>query len=229
MILIIRAGGNMKKTLITMIGIVFLILFLAACGKKADDTIENEKLEQTESAIEVDESIGEKDSLQRFIQGDVKAYRDEDEEGFYLQDLQLAKDEEDMDYFKYSLGERVDLDNDGEDELIINGPYGGIYLDCVDGKVMVFAEGEGTAVYLSYVFYDNAYWIVYSDTTHTGRILYILTKYNSSKTVDDSFKLSADFYDTEYEDGDFYYRDKSITMEEFNKLRNDIFGSEDSA
>ena len=87
MILIIRARGNMKKTLITMIGIVFLILFLAACGKKADDTIENEKLEQTESAIEVDESIGEKDSLQRFIQGDVKAYRDEDEEGFYLQDL----------------------------------------------------------------------------------------------------------------------------------------------
>lgn len=213
------------KTKIRLIGIVFSILFLTACGKKADDTIEIEKIEQTESAIEVDDSIGEKDSLQGFILGDIKAYRDEDEEGFYIQNLQLATDEEDMDYFKYSLGEMVDIDNDEEDELIINGPYGGMYLDYVDDKVVVFAEGEGTASQLSYVYYDNAYWIVYSDTTHTGRIVYILTKYNSSKTVIDSFELSAEFYDTEYEYGEFYYRDEAITMEEFEELRNDIFGS----
>ncbi len=54
------------------------------------NTIEIEKIEQTESAIEVDDSIGEKDSLQGFILGDIKAYRDEDEEGFYIQNLQLA-------------------------------------------------------------------------------------------------------------------------------------------
>ena len=123
------------KTKIRLIGIVFSILFLTACGKKADDTIEIEKIEQTESAIEVDDSIGEKDSLQGFILGDIKAYRDEDEEGFYIQNLQLATDEEDMDYFKYSLGEMVDIDNDEEDELIIDGPYGGMYLDYVDDKV----------------------------------------------------------------------------------------------
>jgi hypothetical protein len=49
----------------------------------------------------------------------------------------------------YSIGEKTDLDNDGENELIINGPYGGIYLDARDNKVYEFASGEGSALILS--------------------------------------------------------------------------------
>lgn len=211
-----------------LIGIVFSIIFLTACGRKIDNTIADQELEQTEPAVKEDEAIEEKNPLEDFMQGNVKAYRTEDEVGFYIQDLNLAKDGDDWDYFNYSVGEMADIDNDGEDELIINGPYGGMYLDCVDDKVVIFAEGGGTASNLSYVYYDDAYWIVYSDTTHTGRIMYMLTKYNGSNTVVDSFKLCAEFYDTEYENGDFYYRDETITMEEFEELRVDIFGSEDS-
>ena len=39
----------------------------------------------------------------------------------------------------YSVGEKVDLDNDGEKELIISGHYGGIYFDARDNKVYEFA------------------------------------------------------------------------------------------
>ena len=31
----------------------------------------------------------------------------------------------------------VDLDNDGENELILNGPYGGMYLDVIDGNLYI--------------------------------------------------------------------------------------------
>ena len=233
------------KRKIRAIGMVLSLLFLTACKKNTDDILVNQELEQKESIITEAESINaeedpitieaekieqknEKDSIRGFIQGKVKAYRDDDKEGFYLQDITQLIDEEDSDYFNYSLGEMLDIDNDEEDELIINGPYGGMYLDCVDDKVEVFAEGEGTAVNLSYVYYDNAYWIVYSDTTHTGRIMHTLTKYNGSKTIADSFNLSAEFYNTEYEEGDFYYRDEAITKEKFEELCNVIWGNEDS-
>lgn len=33
----------------------------------------------------------------------------------------------------YSVGDRVDLDNDGIEELILNGPNGGMYLDVCKG------------------------------------------------------------------------------------------------
>lgn len=47
----------------------------------------------------------------------------------------LPNDPNDFTYC--SVGERVDLDNDGEEELIINGAYGGIYLDVRDNKIYV--------------------------------------------------------------------------------------------
>jgi len=42
---------------------------------------------------------------------------------FYITDLNMDSGEWDS----YSIGEKADLDNDGENELILCGPYGGIY------------------------------------------------------------------------------------------------------
>lgn len=66
------------------------------------------------------------------------------------------------DWFRYSVGERIDLDNDGENEQIIDGSYGGIYFDVKDGKVYVLADGNGTVAELSYTNYDNAVWVALS-------------------------------------------------------------------
>ena len=41
---------------------------------------------------------------------------------FFITDL--AMDEEDV--FSYSVGDKIDLDHDGELKLILNGIYGGI-------------------------------------------------------------------------------------------------------
>lgn len=144
---------------------------------------------------------------------------------FTFADLQW--DDEDWD--TYSVGERVDLDNDGEDEQVIDGPYGGRYLDARDGKVYVLAMGEGTAGELFYVYYDNAVWIVHCDTSHMGRQMYWLTKCNGEGEVVDEFQLSAEYWDSpdsQYdENSDFTFRDEKISMKEYEKLKKEIIGS----
>ena len=62
-----------------------------------------------------------------------------------------------------------------------------LYLDANNEQIHVFAEGEGTAAELSYVFYNDAYWIVIKDVTHAGRKMYILNRYNGADCIADSF------------------------------------------
>ncbi|MDE7043702.1 MAG: hypothetical protein K2O97_01575, partial [Acetatifactor sp.] len=144
---------------------------------------------------------------------------------FMMSDLSF--DEED--YFHYSVGERVDLDNDGEREQILNGPYGGMYFDARDGKVYVLAAGEGTSGVLFYTYFENAVWIVHRDTSHMGRQMYWLEKYDGSGNMTDEFQLSAEYWDSpvdQYdENSDFTFRDEKITMTEFEELREEILGS----
>lgn len=161
--------------------------------------------------------------LDAFLAGEIPAIY-ENGAGPDIMFDQLPSDEED--YFSYSEGERIDLDNDGENEQIVNGPYGGIYLDARDGMVYVLAEGEGTAGVLSYTKYDNAVWIVHSDTTHAGRQIYWLTKYDGDGNIADEFWLGAEYWDSpddEYdENSDFTFRDEKISMEEYEALRKEI-------
>lgn len=112
-----------------------------------------------------------------------------------------------------------------EGGLIINGPYGDMFLDKLDDKVIVFAEGEGTAMQLSYVYYDDAYWIVISDTTHGGRQMYSFTKYAGADHIVDSFELNAEYWDQDYydENSDFTYRGEKIAMEQYEQIYNSIF------
>lgn len=191
----------------------FCLFVLSGCGVSQDneDTV-------------VDEYEPEK-LLDAFLTSEIPAIYGDEDESVIMYD-QLPHDEDDWEC--YSVGVRIDLDNDGENEQIVNGPYGGIYLDARDGKVYVLARGEGTAGLLSYADYDNATWIVHSDTTHAGRQMFWLTQYDGKGNIVDEFKLMAGYWDStddKYdENSDFTYRDERITMREYEELRNEIFG-----
>lgn len=163
--------------------------------------------------------------LDAFLAGEIPAFYGDAEESSINFD-QLPVDEED--WISYSVGERIDLDNDGENELILDGPYGGMYLDARAGKVYVLAAGEGTARVLSYTDYDDAVWIVHRDTSHMGRQTYWLTKYDGEGRMADEFRLAAEYWDssenTYDENSDFTYRDEKISMEEYEALLSEIFG-----
>lgn len=163
--------------------------------------------------------------LDLFAKGAVPAhFADEEYEPFYMTDL--PSDPEDFTY--YSVGEKVDLDNDGEKELIINGPYGGIYLDARDETVYVLDEGMGTTGVISYAQFDNSTWIVHGDTTHGGRILYDFKLYDGTGSVTDSFELDKEYWENPDEpDGPgtvYTYRGEEITREEYETLRMKMLG-----
>lgn len=133
---------------------------------------------------------------------------------FYINDW-LALDE------YYEVGERVDLDNDGENELILLSWYGGQYYDVKDGQLKMFAEGEGTAAVIGYTEYEGAIWIYHCDGTHEGRLTYEFDKYDGADTIVDSFNLYDEYWDGE--NHTYTYRDQTITKDEYDSIYNQLF------
>ncbi|MBD5468937.1 MAG: hypothetical protein HDR21_12385 [Lachnospiraceae bacterium] len=225
----------MKLRIPNIVVLMFCLFVFSGCSVSKDNSeVSNAEMRETnawESTQETDEEdmvVAEpepEELLDAFLAGEIPAfYDDEDERGILFD--QLSHDEDEWDC--HSVGERIDLDNDGENEQIVNGPYGGIYFDARDGKVYVLAEGEGTAGVLSYAVYDHATWIVHSDTTHGGRQTYWLTRYDGGGNIADEFKLGAEYWespdDTYDENSEFTYRDEEISMEEYEELIKEIFG-----
>lgn len=200
---------NMKNTGFVKILTFSSLLFLTGCGGK-----NNEEL------------------LDAFLADEIPAYYYVDGTTDTVMRSDFPYNEED--FYSYSVGERIDLDNDGEREQIMNGPNGGVYFDARDGKVYILAEGEGTAGMLSYTHYDDAVWIVHSDVMHGGRQMYWLTKYDGDGNVVDEFTLGAEYWDsppgTGYDENSvFTYRDEEISMEEYEALWKEIFAAKSTS
>jgi len=173
------------------------------------------------------------DLLQAFLDDEIEAIEvseDGSESSFKYSDL--PHDEDDWECYYYDDDSFVDLDNDSEEELIVYGPYGGIFFDVRDNNVYVLATGDGTASYLSYAEYEGLTYIVHSDTSHGGRSIHLFDRYEDGEIVE-SFDLSAEYYDSEYDEydqnSDFTFNGESITMEEYEALCKEIFGTKTKA
>ncbi|MCI8438305.1 MAG: hypothetical protein HFF73_02140 [Oscillospiraceae bacterium] len=178
---------------------------------------------QTEENIDTEMTTEE--LLDLFINGSIHAISSEDlASAFYITDLDMDSEEWDS----YSIGERADLDNDGENELIICGPYGGIYLDARGGKVYEFAVGEGDSLVLSYVFYNGSTWIMYSNRMHTGYEAYHMEKFEGA----DNLVAEMDFYEELVDEDNVEGKEKymlngaEISYDEYFELCSKIFATE---
>ena len=162
--------------------------------------------------------------LDSFINGLADAVDSEDSAStFSVSDLNMDSEEGDA----YSIGERVDLDNDGENELIINGPYGGIYLDARDDKVYEFAAGEGTALILSYTCYNGAVWIMYSNRSSAGFEFYHMEKFEGADNLTAEMNFGEEFDPNNAEAGIKYtLNGAEISYDEYTELCSKIFAAE---
>lgn len=143
---------------------------------------------------------------------------------FAITDLNMDSEEWDS----YSIGEKVDLDNDGENELIICGPYGGIYLDARNNKVYEFAAGEGDSLVLSYVFYNGSTWIMYSNRMHTGYEAYHMEKYEGADNLVAEMNFHEELVDEDNVEGKEKYtlNETEISYDEYFELCSKIFATE---
>ena len=190
------------------------------------ETEEDKTIGAEESNAQTGENIGTEmtteELLDLFINGSISAISSEDStSALYITDL-------DMD--SYSIGERVDLDNDGENELIICGPYGGIYLDARDNKVYEFAVGEGDALVLSYVVYNGSTWIMHSNRMNTGYEAYHMEKFEGADNLVSEMNFHEELVDEDNVEGKEKYtlNGTEISYDEYFELCSKIFATEET-
>lgn len=191
------------------------------------ETEEDKNIDVEEPNVQTGESIGTEELLDLFINGSISAISSEDSAStFYITDLDMDSGEWDS----YSIGERADLDNDGENELIICGPYGGIYLDARDGGIYEFAVGEGTGYVLSYVVYNGATWIMYSNRTHQGYEAYHMEKFEGADNLVAEMNFNEELVDEDNVEGEEKYtlNGTEISYDEYFELCSKIFATEET-
>ena len=193
------------------------------------ETEEDKTIGVEESNAQTGENIGTEmtteELLDLFINGSISAISSEDlTSALYITDLDMDSGEWDS----YSIGERVDLDNDGENELIICGPYGGIYLDVRNNKVYEFAVGEGDALVLSYVVYNGSTWIMYSNRMNTGYEAYHMEKFEGADNLVAEMNFYEELVDEDNVEGKEKYtlNGMEISYDEYFELCSKIFATE---
>ncbi len=189
-----------------------------------DKTIGAEE-SNTQTSENIDKEMTTEELLDLFVNGSISAIRSEDStSAFYITDLDMDSGEWDS----YSIGERVDLDNDGENELIICGPYGGIYLDARNNKVYEFAVGEGNGLVLSYVVYNGSTWIMYSNRMHTGYEAYHMEKFEGADNLVAEMNFYEELVDEDNVEGKEKYtlNGTEISYDEYFELCSKIFATE---
>ena len=189
-----------------------------------DDFPENQQESDMQDAADTGMEATADELLDSFINGLADAVDSEDSAStFSVSDLNLDSEE----WEAYSIGEKVDLDNDGENELIINGPYGGIYLDARDDKVYEFAAGEGTVLVLSYTYYNGAVWIMYSNRSSAGFEFYHMEKFEGADNLTAEMNFGEEFDPNNAEAGIKYtLNGAEISYDEYTELCSKIFAAE---
>ena len=185
---------------------------------------ENQQESNIQDAADTGSQAAADELLDAFINGLADAVDFEDSAStFSMSDLNMNSEEGDA----YSIGEKVDLDNDGENELIINGPYGGIYLDARDDKVYEFAAGEGTVLILSYTYYNGAVWIMYSNRSSAGFEFYHMEKFEGADNITAEMNFGEEFDPNNAEAGIKYtLNGAEISYDEYTELCSKIFAAE---
>ena len=191
----------------------------------AKESSVNQQENSTQTTENADSEATAEELLDMFINGTISAISSEDSAStFYIIDLDMDSGEWDS----YSIGEKVDLDNDGENELIIYGPYGGIYLDARDNKVYEFAVGEGDALVLSYVVYNGSTWIMHSNRMNTGYEAYHMEKFEGADNLVAEMNFYEELVDEDNVEGKEKYtlNGTEISYDEYFELCSKIFATE---
>lgn len=220
-------GKSVMKKAVMVMTVGVTLLTLSSCGQAetGGESVTNQQENNMQEVEDTGIEATADELLDSFINGLVDAVGSTDlTSTFYITDLNMDSEEWDA----YSIGEKTDLDNDGENELIINGPYGGIYLDARDGKVYEFAAGEGTALILSYTYYNGAVWIMYSNRSSAGFEFYHMERFEGADNLTAEMNFGEELADPNNAEAGMKYtlNGTEISYDEYTELCSKIFAAE---
>lgn len=198
---------------------------LIPCGYLYDDI---------ETAYEnMDATSDTRQMLEDFVSGKINALdhvegeSDIPENGFVMISYE--------DYFEYMTAgdeawieainvEYIDFDNDGEDELFIKGYAGScIYFDVIGNTVYRVLETSSTTDMSHVAEFQGKRVIARTDLGHIEREYYRIMEFDPCCCLIDWFVLSASYEGTTYtEEDEFSYRNREISMYEFEELLDSI-------
>lgn len=115
-----------------------------------------------------------------------------------------------------------DVDEDGENELLISTFYYGFDIyDVRDGELVLLDHGDGTSDTCSVFYGEDHTYVSHSDFLHEGRQILVLIRYDENGDVVEMISLSATYEDSEsgtYDEGSqFSYNENAITMLEYEE------------
>ena len=226
-----------KRKLLAITGV--LVMILSGCANTSDvpasaavsTTGDNASGSNSSASVKGDSSAASDSSdaaskvLDEAIAGKIPVHVKEEsgkESTYYIPELPHDKTDA-LSY--YEAGERIDLDNDGEKELVIEGPYGGIYVDARGQEVYELARGDGTALQLYHADYNGKTYICHVDNSHGGREIFKMDQFNGKGEIVESTELVAEFWDTGYfdESADCHFGNEKISTDRYMELRKEIF------
>ena len=173
------------------------------------------------SANDASEQGKEDEFLDAFINGSIDAIDSANSNStFNVKDLNMDSEEWDA----YSVGDKVDLDNDGEEELILCGLYGGMYLDARNNKVYAFVAGDGTANTLSYTYFNGAVWVLYSNDTKEEYKAYHMEKYEGAGNLIAEINFGEESTDENDSKAEmkYTYNEKEISKDKYEEFGSKI-------
>ena len=120
--------------------------------------------------------------------------------------------------------EYVDFDNDGMDELVLHGFAGACtFFDVIGDNVYFLLHTGTTTDVASIATFQGKDIIQRTDYTHVGRQICSIMQYDACGCLLDYASLVASYEGSEYTSNDeFEFRNKTITMEEFEEIRSSI-------
>ena len=145
-----------------------------------------------------------------FYKGNIPAYDHADnEKKHYFSEITGDSNRE------YSVSdpyEYVDLDNDGDGDYVIDGPYGGIFLHMYDDRLYILAMGSGTSNYIDYTEVDGETWI-YSYATTAGEWQdYTFRKLNAKAEEVDAIYMSC-------QGDEYWYNGETVSQKKWHEIR----------
>ena len=234
----------MRKKTEALIACLMIALMVTGCGEsekltpgeaknesllEIENVSEGDKEENKQPDDEVDPKIADEKediSIEAFLNGEIPAYsiyEDGTISEEWISDIEFKDD----DWNYYKMGEKKDVDNDGEEEQIIDGPMGGFYLDRTDDKILISRPGEYTYGNMEFIDKEDGCWIKYQDTGHVGRSYFEMIKMKGSE-IEEDIKFNS--YDEYKEDGStvdhtvYQINDEEVTKEEFDKKTLEYLG-----